>query len=356
MSRKYRSRPLVLFAVVTLVALSGCAGVPLTEDDLSAQEIGEQVEQKYENVGTFTGTMTTETVFGNETRTSKANIWQNQSSSELRYEYLGPGAQNGTILVSNGSTMWRYNDTDNTAQKTNLSSIGTEGMSPDYQSVIENLLENYNVSYQGTYVLSLDPKNGSSISNITEELTFWVDQDNWFPVKRHSVSSFDNQTIESTTTYTNLTFDADVPADTFEFEPPENAEVTENEMPTSEDHDSVSEAAANVSFEVNEPEHLLDDYEFANATTTFANGNAIVSLVYENETSQLRVSQSNRTAMAGASDNSDSTMSINGHEATYNEYGSNGYLRWTCENYSYTVSGELPKSELTTVAESIDCE
>ncbi|WP_128476990.1 outer membrane lipoprotein-sorting protein [Halorussus pelagicus] len=353
------SRTLAALAVVLLVAFSGCSAVEFGQDQ-SAEEISKQVEQKYEEIGTYTGTVTTEVVMGNETSTSTAEVWANQSGNELRYEYSAPESMNGTILVSNGSTMWMYNGTDNTVRKSNLSGFGAQNATPDYESIIDNFLENYNVSYEGTesvsdrsaYVLSLTPKNDSSTAQFTDEMTLWIDKETWFPVKRHSVSSFNNETIETTMTFTNLTVDADVPDDTFEFDPPSDAEVVENEMPDLHEHDTVAQADANVSFDVTAPERVPDGYELETVRTTFMGDNATASLTYQNGTDKLSVTQSNRTATI---DGDDETVAIGDHDGSYAEYGSTGILRWNCDGKSYSVAGSLPKSELVTIAESIRC-
>ncbi|MFC4448425.1 outer membrane lipoprotein-sorting protein [Halorussus aquaticus] len=350
-------------AVALLVVFSGCAGMQFGETDMSADEIGEKVEQKYENIGTFTGTVTTKIVTGNETRTTKANVWINQSASEMRYEYVAPESQNGTILVKNESAMWTYNETTNTVRKTNISSLGTQGMSQNYQQLVETVLENYNVSYRGTetvgnrstYVLSLVPKSGSSLANITQNYTLWIDKDSWFPVKRHMVSSFGNQTYETTTTYSNLTLDANVSDDTFEFRPPEDAEVVETEMPDTQKYDTVDVAETDVSFDVTEPREVPEDYELGNVTVTAANNYTVVSLSYQNDTDHLYVRQSNRTDASRATNDDAENVTIDGREGTYAEYSSTGIVRWTCGDESYSVSGSLPKSELLAVAESIDC-
>lgn len=362
MALQRSSRRLAAVAAVLLVALSGCAGMPFGADDMSAEEISEKVEQQYQDIGTYTGTVTTEMVTGNETRTTTANVWVNQSSGEMRYEYVSPERMNGTVLVSNGSTMWMYNETTDTARKTDVSKFGSQGMT-NFSKVIRNVLENYNVSYAGTetvgdrstHVLSMTPKNGSEMAEFIQNYTLWVDKDNWFPVKRHSVSSFGGETYEVKTTYTNVTFDADVPADVFEFEPPADAEVTENTIPDREQYESVGAADEAVPFEVTEPQNLPDGYELGNVTVTSNDDYSAVSLSYENETETLTVTQSNRTGLPGGTTDSAENVTVGNETGTYTEFGDTAILRWTCGGESYTVTGSLSKSELVAVAESVDC-
>lgn len=362
MALRKSSLRLATLAVVLAVALGGCAGMQFGSGDMSAEEIGEKVEQKYENVGTFTGTVTTKVVTGNETRTTTANVWMNRSGDEMRYEYVSPERMAGTVLVSNGSTMWMYNETTDTARKTDFSVLGSQ-TTRNYSQVVRNLLENYNVSYRGTetvgdrsaYVLSLAPKEGSALAEYTENYTLWIGEDSWFPIKRHTVVSLDNETIETTMTYTNLTLDANVSADTFEFEPPEGVEVTTTEMPESRQYESVEAADAEVSFDVTAPQYVPDGYERGNVTVTSGDNYTSASLSYENDTGRLSVSQSAVTGGTNATSGDGETVTIDGQTGTYSEFGSTAILRWTCGGESYTVSGSLSKSELLAVAESIDC-
>jgi outer membrane lipoprotein-sorting protein len=357
------SRTFAALAVVLVVAFSGCSAVQFGQQDMTAEEIGEKAQQKYDDIGVYTGTMTTEMVMGNDTQTTTAKVWANQSGDELRHEYVSPEAMNGTVLVSNGSTMWMYNATKNEVRKTDIPKLGVQGTTPDYGKVIENILENYEVSYDGseevngrsTHVLALTPKENSSMGDIVEEMTIWFDKETWFPVKRHSVASFDNESFETTMTYSNLTFDADVPADTFEFEPPADAEVVETEMPDTYEHDTVEQADANVSFDVTEPGAIPDGYELESIRTTFMDGNATASLSYRNESGMLAVAQSNRTAVGAGADDGEA-VTIGSVEGTYDEFGSTGIVKWSCDGTSYTVSGSLPKSELLAVADSLACE
>lgn len=363
MALRKSSLRLATLAVVLAVALSGCAGMQFGSGDMSAEKIGEQVEQKYENVGTYTGTVTTKTVSGNETRTTTANVWMNQSGDEMRYEYVSPEQMAGTVLVSNGSTMWMYNETTDTARKTDTGGLGSQVAAPNYSQVVRNLLENYNVSYRGTetvgdrsaYVLSLTPKAGSAMAEYTDNYTLWIGEDSWYPVKRHTVMSLDGETIETTMTYTNLTFDANVSAETFEFDPPEDAEVTTLETPDRQQYESVEAADAEVSFDVAAPRHVPDGYEQGNVTVTSGSNYTSVSMSYENGTDHLSVSQSSVTAGTNATSGDDETVTVDGRTGTYSEFGSTAILRWTCGGESYTVSGPLSKSELLAVGESIDC-
>lgn len=356
------SRPLAALAVVFLVVSSGCAGTQLGAREMTAEEIGEKVERKYENAGTFTGTVTTETITGNETRTTTAEVWMNRSANHVRYEYAAPESRAGTVLVSNGSTMWMYNDTTNTVRKTNISGLTPQGTT-NYGKVVGNLLDNYDVTYRGTetvggrstYVLSLAPKNGSGTAELTQNYTLWIDKESWFPVKRHTVISLDDRTVETVMTYTDLTLDANVPPGTFEFDPPEDAEVVESDIPEAEQYGSVGAAEANVSFDVTAPRYVPGGYELGNVTVTSGDDYTTASLAYRNDTSYLSVTQSTRTAAAGGTNDAE-TVEIDGQNGTYQEFGSTGIVQWTCGGESYTVTGSLPKSELLAVAESIDCE
>lgn len=370
MSLQLSTRPLVVLALGLAVLLAGCSGFQpgdggLSPADLSAEEIGEQIQQKYEEIDTYTATVTTEMSMGNGSQTTTANVWVNQSSGEMRYEYVEPSSQAGTVVVSNGSTTWHYDESANTVRKMDLGGLGDlggAGAAMNYGRMVENVVENFDVSFDGTatvddretYVLSLTPKGNATGLAAMGNQTLWVDQGSWFPVKQRATASFADQSVEVTTTYTDLTLDADVPAERFEFEPPANATVTGTDLPDTARYDSIAAAERNVSLDLVEPGSVPDGYELERVTTTDADEYTTAALIYGNGTDRLRVGQSTRAGGVGVPADAEN-VTVAGTEGTYSELGANGVVRWSCGDRGLTVSGPLSKDELLTVAGSLAC-
>jgi len=362
MNLRKSPRSVAALALAALVVLSGCSAVPLSPDDVSAKEIGRQAQQKYESIDNFHGTVTTSITSPDTNRTITSEVWKRPNSNEMRYEYVSPASMSDTVMVSNGSVTWSYNGTENTVRRTELSGVGSASTAPNYSRVLQNVFDRYEVDYEGSesvgdrdaYVIELTPKNESSTGAI-EEWTLWIDKDRWFPVKSKTESSFDNRSMTTTTTYTNLTFDTEVPDGTFEFEPPANATVETNEVPEIRGYDSVSEADANVSFDVTEPSQLPDGFELTRAMVSNSSDAESVTLTYENDSGSLVVRQSTQSTQSTQVD-ADETVTVNGHEAAVSTYEDTTSLAWTCDGRTYSVTGELSTDRLADVGSSLDCE
>lgn len=252
MALQSTSRTAVAAALALAVVLSGCAAVPLASDDVTAKQIGERAQQKYESIENYRGTVTSSIRSESRNVTTKARVWVELGSNRMRYEYVAPEAQAGSVTVSNGSVMWSYNASENAVRRTDISGLSTGTTAVNYTRLFENVFENYEVSHEGSatvdgreaYVVELTPKENASVSGIVSERTLWIDEERWFPVKTETKMSLDNETTVVTSEYTNLSFDVEIPDGTFEFEPPANATVEENELPDVRQFDSTADADA----------------------------------------------------------------------------------------------------------------
>ncbi|SEV96520.1 DUF4367 domain-containing protein [Halobacterium jilantaiense] len=359
--------PVVLGVVVVLLvaSLAGCVGL---EDSSTAQETttaapqttaGESpsadvIEQhalsNNTSVESVTGTVTITTGTGNGTQTMEANVWQ-VPPNDVRYEYVS-GPSEGTLLVSNESTFWMYNETTNTARRFQYDTGLAENLTRAFQNLSSEFTAEYQreetVSGRETYVVSVQPPNGT-LGSVASNQTVWLDQENWFPVRTQVTTTVGNQTSTSTITYSNLTYNATIPADRFTFEPPTNATVENVTLPETRTFESVDAAAASVNFSVREPTTLPDGFALQNVTTTQSGATTAVSLTYANESSTLRVSQSTATGSATQGEN----VSVAGYDGSYVEFGERGILQWRTDRFTYSVSGPFSRSTLVAVAESL---
>lgn len=360
MALRHSPRSIAAVAFALFVVLSGCSAMPLSTDDVSAERIGERAQQKYGSIESFEGTVTTSITTPDRNRTTVAHVVARPNENQRRTEYVAPEPMNGTVIVSNGSVTWSYNESTDTVRRTNLSGVRTDTTGPNYAQLFENVLDRYDVSYEGsasvgdrdTYVIELTPKNGSSTEIVTE-WTLWIDKERWFPVRSEMTSRFDNETMTTTTEYTNLTFDVDVPDGTFEFDPPAGATVETYETPTIRQYDSVAAADANSSLDVTAPADLPEGFELTRASTS--NGSEFESaiLTYGNGSASVVVRQSTRSTPGT---DAAETVTVNGREAAVTTYGETTSLTWTCDGRTYSVTGQLPTEDLVAVAESLDCE
>lgn len=321
-----------------------------SEDGPSEEVIERRVLGNETLVESVTGTVTVESDIGGETRTIRANVWQ-RPPDRFRFEYVsGPSA--GTTFVSNGSTVWFYNETTDTVRRLQYE----QGLVQNLTRAFRNLSQGYTAEYlreatvsgRETYVVRVRPPNGT-FGDLVRNQTVWVAQENWFPVKTQVTVSVGNTTTTSTTTYSNLTFNESIPDERFSFDPPENATVVEVD-PTTTTYDSVAAAEGAVNFSVRSPESLPEGYELENVTVTSSGTTASVSLLYGNGTATLVFGQS---PADGATVSGGQNVSVAGNPGRYQEFSGQGILQWQSDGFTYSLTGPLPRETLVGIAESV---
>ncbi|WP_115864145.1 DUF4367 domain-containing protein [Halorussus litoreus] len=359
--------PVVLGVVVLLLtaSLAGCMGAqeasptqetttspPTTTSDAQPSEstIEQHALGNETTIESITGTVTITTDAGNETQTMRANVWQ-EPPNNVRYEYVS-GPTEGTTLVANESTFWMYNETTNTARQMQYDTGVVQNLTRAFQNLSSQFTADYQgeatVSGQPTYVVSIQSPN-ETLGGVHANQTVWLDQDNWFPVRTQVTTTVGNQTSTSTITYSDITYNASIPADRFTFEPPANATVENVTLPETTTFSSVDAAESAVNFSIREPTSLPGDLRLTNVTTTRSGDTTSVSLRYANESTTLRFSQSTATRSATQGEN----VSVAGHEGTYLEVSDQGILRWQSDGFTFSVSGPFSQSTLVEIAESI---
>lgn len=357
---KPKNRRWIVVVLALAVVLSGCAAVPFASNEYTAREIGERAQEKYESIESYEGTITTSFHSTERNRTTTAHVWVKPHAQKTRYEYVSPETMAGSVIVSNGSTMTMYNASENTVTQMSLSVGGSELPAQNFSRQFEHVLDNFNVERKGTaaiggrstYALELTPKENGTGSGMVERYRLWIDKDRWFPLKTEMTMNMSGKVTKMTTTYTDLTFNSDIPESTFEFEPPVGATVQTNEAPSIERFESVDEAKAASPIEMREPSSVPDGYAFEQAVVSTSSEHNSVSLTYVNDGKKLLVTQSTRSPTD--LDGDDSVM-VNGHEATVRTFGDVTSLTWTCEGVTISVNGELSTDALVDVASSIDC-
>ena len=348
--------PLALTAVglAVLLVTSGCLSGPLGSD-LTTDQIGERIEQKYAEIDSYEANVTTTISGAGMNQTTVMHTVAKPKARMMRTEYTSPDSMAGDLVVSNGSAMWMYDANENTAQNLDISGLELP-TTPQYGQLVEQFTDQYDITQKGTatiagrdtYVLELTPKNNTEFAM---NGTVWIDTERWFPVKTELSMSVQNETTTVTTVYRNLTFNTGVPNSTFEYEPPADATVETTTLPSIQTYDSRDAAAQNVSYALPEPD-VPESFGLDQVSVTRSEGNVSVSLQYANETSSLSVMK--RNYQMGTSPDGE-TVSIHGKTGTYQNLSSLGIVTWGCGDHQYSVSGSLSKSSFISVAESIEC-
>jgi outer membrane lipoprotein-sorting protein len=332
-----------------ILLLSGCIW------GMSAKEIGEKMEEKYDSLEDYRGIIVT-SFDSDDGKKSMEAKFSFKKPGKSRYEYLSPEEMKGNVMVSDGETMWVYDAGKNEVQKVTMPKYDMPEI--DYGEIITDMMEKYNVDLQGSeeisnrdcYVLVMTPKD----ENVTMKQKMWVDKEYWMPMKIEMEMEFGGKTMKSTVEYRDMEFNVGIPDSEFEFEVPEGANVTEREMPMPKMFASIEEAQEEVDFTILVPEYIPEGYEFERAMVIDIKDGKSVSLSYKKGAEMLSLTESTDEGITGSLEGAEK-VDINGREGEYMKMGMNKLLRWDCDGLSLSLMGELDKEELLKVAESVDC-
>jgi len=388
------TRTILLFALLFLTLMAGCSILAGEEGELPAAETVENRTESIDAIkATVISTIDTDTV----TNTSRIRMISRPETGEMRAEILGSGEQSGTLVVSNGSTMYLYDRKANRVQvieMENLSSLNSDSMEPMVKifgalndasdneranvSVTSlpvvptgsgsavagaqslSVYGNVSLSYEGmesvdgrdAYVVEMLPQGENPI---IEENTYWFDEEWYYPIKSVGTSNLSvlNGTISME--YRNVTFNPEISNDTFEFDIPENATVANNSFTTNittetyDSQDGLSTAAQRL---LPEPE-IPAEYRFE-AGTLIENGTReSISMRYTNGSESLLVGV--RPTASGSGSGLGETIDVDGHNATIATIRSTHSLTLECGETTYSVTGAASRETIIEIAESLDC-
>ncbi len=295
---------------------------------------------------------------GDEVSTATYEVWE-RPPAEHRMELIESDEHDEfDVLVSNGTSIWMYDETENEAVHTNLGFAQSDLDSMD-DGMFEEMYGGMNATVSGTetvadreaYVLELTDDGNDPVY---ETVTVWVDTETYYPLKETSESA----TAELTTTneFEEVTIDGGIDDEVFEFEPPEDAAVIDSEDFMPEEFDEIETAEENVPFDIPEPELPADEeLQLGSVMVQDSLGGTSVTIQYTSVTDwPLVVSVSDSQQDSGLT-TSDETVDLGPVEATVTELpGSEAVmLEWEQNDLTYSVGGELDTAVLVEIAESI---
>ncbi|MDS0220164.1 outer membrane lipoprotein carrier protein LolA [Haloarcula sp. S1AR25-5A] len=352
-------------------------------------QVDADVQQRYEAIAGVNATQTT-TITRNGTVTSRTtyDAALRPGTQKKRLAVLNSTARRYDLRVSNGSTLWLYNQDRASATRISLSGAGSDrgarlgrlfarlNMSTAADDTSEpqsveplpvvpqserqpagvsgDTAGSLTVSYGGTetvdgreaYVVHVAPANDTA----AYEQTIWVDTERFFPVKKRTAWTTDGERTVVTTTYTNVSYDTGVSEDVFIPNFPDNTTVTVPEGPETQTYESVSALDADTDIRVPTPD-IPPGYELTDATQTRGQIHS-VGLRYANRTSLFTISKYNRTT-DGPEQNT--TVTIDGRPAVVSR-DLTPSVSWNCENYRYTIRGEgVSADRLIAIGQSVGC-
>jgi outer membrane lipoprotein carrier protein len=209
-------RKISLFLIIITFAYSGIFSGSLFAQDITAQEIIQNVQNVYKDISDAKAS------FSQTVKFSKAKAQSSSGTLYIKKEKKYRIETGSQIIVTDGSTSWSYNP-------------GKKQVVVDYYKETGNTFspnkylfqypENFYSDLSGTeklagndvYVLSLKPRE----SGYVKSAKLWVGKDDWIIKKIYIV------TDESTSTYTlkNVQLNVGLGDSKFSFSPPEGTEV-----------------------------------------------------------------------------------------------------------------------------------
>ena len=242
--------------VIGVLTISAWSLVLTSGDTADQLQIDANVQQRYESIDGVNATQTT-IVSQNGTVASRTTYHATlqPGTQKKRLVPVNSTSQAGTVRISDGSTLWLYNDSRESATRVPLSEPESvrgerlqrlftklDGATTDPRPVEPlpvvprgeqrpvNSTEEMTVSYRGTepvdgreaYVIHVTPRNETK----AYEQTVWVETQRFFPTKKRTVWTADGKYTVVTTRYANVTYDTGVSSDVFSPDVPDDTTVS----------------------------------------------------------------------------------------------------------------------------------
>jgi outer membrane lipoprotein-sorting protein len=379
-----RSRLPVLVVAALALAAAGAGGLWVVVATEEADPVGLDAGERYAELDAVGATVVTVRERGGETSRTVAEVLRRPGTDRRRVDVVESTDRRYDLTVADGSTLWLYDSDRAVGKRIPLSgpppdptrgerverlfarlnvtagagpttvrapTVSPLPVVPGAGGAPEPSAGRYRLTYDGTgsvdgrraYVLSLTAGGGEY------RQTLWVDTEWFYPLKTYTEWTADGQRVSLQTTYRNVTFDPDLPAGAFRFDPPASASVEAVDTPRTKAYDSVARLRADAEMSVPDPEVPPSlALTYASETTGRIRG---VGLRYVNETARLTVAKYNRTVETDG----DRQVTVAGRPAQLS-LGSPLSLSWNCETYRFTVRGEgVSTDRLVAVGRSVGC-
>ncbi|ELY37278.1 outer membrane lipoprotein carrier protein LolA [Natronorubrum tibetense GA33] len=359
--------------VALLLVTAGCLGaVGSGDDDASVDDSGDEELPEAElpdadelleaavnaesNVETVQGIQTITMDDGTETVTTTQEVWE-RGPDQYRADIVEADEPEPIdVIVSDGSTIWMYDEDDNEAVQMELGfdqadeEALNDGFADAFTADTDASVEGTDtVADRDVYVLEL---TGDGDDALYESATLWIDQETDYPLKQEITPAV-GESVTTTMAFEEVTFDEEIDDEIFTFEPPEDAEIREFDDLMPQQYADVDAADADVPFDVPQPD-VPAEYTLE---SVLAGENMVgwsATLQYTDDTgSFLTVGVADEAQDPVFEPDSD-PLEIDDVDATIREVTeTRTIVEWEDDGLTYTVGGELTADELIEIAESI---
>jgi len=389
--------PWLPLALAALVAASGCAALPALDagpsvppdDDVSAA-LGDLETLSATQVSSVESNGTT-----NRTRTALRLAAREDGVRQFN-RVLEPEAQTGDVTVVGAETTVLYDASENevtripqtedsaalgdrgdyyasiVAAARNDSTVSAPGegvsplpvvpVAPSSQAVEAEAIEGYEVAYLGTERVADRTAHGFQMTAVTDAAvglnrTLWLDAEYYYPLRSEQTVAFDDRTYEISTHLEDVTFDAGLSPDAFDWTPPANATVDTVGFDTERFE---SEAALAAAAPVSAPSpDVPEEYAFESGRVTGGNVTQVAVEYADADGETVTVSKvvtDHNESGAGPGFDAGENVTVAGQDARYLVTGQSALVTWGCGDVQYSVMATgLDREGLLAVAESVAC-
>ncbi|MBW6517083.1 MAG: DUF4367 domain-containing protein [ANME-2 cluster archaeon] len=344
---------LLLLLICLSILVTGCV-----DDNLTAEQIADKMQEKQDSIEDYSYTMYMTMSFNGQEQVMEAYTMF-KKPNKYKSIQKQPAETAGTVMVSDGSTMWIYSPQQNTVMTMELPEISGQN-ELDYQQLVEMMLNESDFSLKGVekfdgrtaYVIKMASKDGNDM-DLFGNMEMWIDKETWMPLKMEMKDADGNPALSAE--YRNFQINTGIPDEEFRFEIPEGAKIQTMDEMVLPQRMTLEEAQEQATFEILVPSYLPDGYEFDNAII-MDGMSEVVSLTYRNGDEFLGISEvvyeggMQESSIMG---NSESVM-IHGVEGKLiTIFGESKMLQWNINDIQITLSASLDKEELIMIAESM---
>lgn len=223
--------------------------------EIDLEEIVANIRTGGESLESFYGVMEMTSSLEDFSEAQEFSVWFHRDG---RYRMESVMENVGTFInVFDGSTLWMYTGDNNSALKMDMdveAALDDNNLTLDMFSFISEPDALFSFSYRGTavisgrntYVLDVEPKDMDDELAFT--MTWWIDQETWFPVRYELMV----EDVSFSATYSTFEINPTLPLDTFTFDPPEGAEIMD-----------MSSLLEDFAFDLDPNDLDLDDFDFS---------------------------------------------------------------------------------------------
>jgi len=333
---------LIAIVGIGLVAAGAATGLPgmAQMDQPSGDEILDDVEQRYDDAETLTGTA--EVTVSNDSEMKEATV-DFAFAEPDQFRFVIEKDDETSEVGSNGSVVWAVGDDKSFAREIPADSEfedreGPDDFVPD-ENVSAELVDTTELNGEEAYVVELTPTDEAPEKYEDVESTIWVAQDDSRVLQVETTDGDKETTVE----VTDQQFDVSIHESTFE--PPEDrVEVTMTERYDS--FDSLQDAT-----DLDVPEY--DDGEFEEATEySSADGQAVIQQ-YTTDEGDVQIITATGTEDRLDDVEDGESVTVDGEDATAVERDDRSIVFWTDDEVTTGVVVDGSVDDAIEVAEEI---